>query len=68
MRWFGVGLLMASALTGLIAWFGLGANKPVTIGAGVFFIIGLIVFLASGEHKTSEKIENIHTDKTDKKE
>ncbi len=63
MRWLGVGLLMASALAGLIAWFGFNGNIPVTIGSGVFFLIGLIILFASGERKTSPKIENIHTDK-----
>lgn len=63
MRWLGAGLMMASALAGLIGWFGFGTNTPVTVGSAVFFFIGLIIFLASGERKTSKKIENIHTDK-----
>jgi len=57
--------MMASAFAGLIVWFGFGANKPVTIGAAIFFIIGLIAFLGSGERKSSEKLENVHTDKRD---
>ncbi len=63
MRWFGVGLMMASTVVGLVAWYGFDANRAVTIGAGVFFIIGLVAFLGSRERKASEKIENIHTDK-----
>ncbi len=63
MRWLGVGLLVASALAGLIAWFGFDVNRPVVIGAAIFFIIGLIIFLGSGERKTSKKVENVHTDK-----
>ncbi len=63
MRWLGVGLLMASALAGLIAWFSLERNIPVVIGAAVFFFIGLIILFASGERKSSQKIEHIHTDK-----
>ncbi len=68
MRWLGVALMLASALAGLIGWFVFSENKPVTIGAGVFLVIGLIIFLTAGERKTIEKIENIHTDRTDKKE
>ncbi len=64
MRWFGVGLMIASALVGLIGWFGMTTNRtPIAIGAAIFFVIGLIVFVGSHERKSSEKIENIHTDK-----
>ncbi len=64
MRWLGVGLMMVSALVGLIAWFALSTDRSaIAIGATVFFIIGLIVFLGSHEHKSSEKIEDVHTDK-----
>jgi hypothetical protein len=43
MKWFGVGLMMVSAIIGLIAWFRFDQNFPVTVGAAVFFVIGLIV-------------------------
>jgi hypothetical protein len=37
--------MMLSATVGLIAWFGFHHNIPVSVGATVFFIIGLVVFL-----------------------
>ncbi len=65
MRWLGIGVMMAATIAGLVAWFSYH-NVPVTIGAAVFFFIGLLVFLR-GEPKTSTRIEKIHTDKKDDK-
>jgi hypothetical protein len=44
MRWFGIALMMASAIAGLIGWFAQHHNVAVVTGGVVFFIIGLIVF------------------------
>jgi hypothetical protein len=63
MRWLGVGLMIVSALVGLGGWYMFSGNQPAAVGAAVFFVIGLIVFLASHERKVSEKIEDVHTDK-----
>ncbi len=44
MKTLGVILMIAGALTGLIAWFGYH-NMGFGIGGAVFFGIGLIVYL-----------------------
>lgn len=63
MKWLGAILMIASALTGLIAWFVFDGNKPVSISASVFFLVGLIIFLAAGERRDKEVIKTV-----DKKE
>jgi hypothetical protein len=44
MRWFGIGLAMAGVVAALVGWF-VFTNLPTLIGGGVFFLIGLIVFI-----------------------
>jgi hypothetical protein len=44
MKTLGVILMIAGALTGLIAWFGYH-NMGFGVGGAVFFVIGLIVYL-----------------------
>jgi hypothetical protein len=44
MRWFGIVLALAGVIVALIAWFSF-QNVPFLIGAIVFVVIGLIIFM-----------------------
>jgi hypothetical protein len=51
MRWLGIGLALGGVVVALIAAFSSVINVPLLIGAVIFAVIGMIVFIKGYRHQ-----------------